>query len=117
MSEALIHHTAAYSKVTCVVGLQLSILRIFHQMLGDAAFRKQPSSGPLLHFCTGIVRNLFARLAPPAQPAPSSIPHDPAEDHGGAISMLLLSLSSVRSFIHSCDPISIPMGLDADTSD
>ena len=43
-------------------------------MLGDQAFRKQPSSGPLLHFSTGIVRSIFKRLAP----APEA-PLDPVQ--------------------------------------
>ncbi|KAK9840302.1 hypothetical protein WJX74_007181 [Apatococcus lobatus] len=47
---------------------QLSVLRIFHQMLGDGAFRKQPGSGPLLHFSTGIVRSIFKRLVPMPEP-------------------------------------------------
>ena len=47
--------------------VQLSIMRVFEKILTDAAFRGQPHSAELLHFCTGVTRNLFARLLPPEE--------------------------------------------------
>ena len=44
--------------------LQLSVLRVFQAILADSSFRRQPAARELVHTCTGITRNLFARLVP-----------------------------------------------------
>ncbi|KAK9830387.1 hypothetical protein WJX72_011470 [[Myrmecia] bisecta] len=49
---------------------QLSVLRLFHEILADDLFRKVPHAPELLHFCIGVTRNLFARLVPALPKAP-----------------------------------------------
>lgn len=44
--------------------LQVSVLRVFEQILSDADFRRTPCSAQLVNFCTGLVQNLFTRLLP-----------------------------------------------------
>lgn len=86
-TKALARHALKYLRFSSCLCMQLSILRIFHQMLGDGAFRRQPSSGPLLHFSTGIVRALFKRLVPtpeaPLEPVPPQHeqPQGATQDH------------------------------------
>jgi hypothetical protein len=45
--------------------MQLSVLRLFHQLLADPALRKQPENKEVLLLATKVVRGLFAKLAPP----------------------------------------------------
>lgn len=40
------------------------ILRVFHQMLSDAAYRRQPGASEVLGFAAQTVRNVFAKLVP-----------------------------------------------------
>jgi len=49
--------------------VQLSVLRLFHQLLSDPALRKVPSNKEALLLATKVVRGLFAKLAPPAATA------------------------------------------------
>jgi len=44
--------------------LQVSILRLFHQILSDGKFRKQPKSSEVVRLAADIVRHIFARLMP-----------------------------------------------------
>ena len=44
--------------------MQLSVLRVFQAILADSSFRRQTGARELVHTCTGITRNLFARLVP-----------------------------------------------------
>lgn len=80
-TKILEKHVLGQHRISGCPGMQLSILRIFHQMLGDGAFRRQPSSGPLLHFSTGIVRTLFKRLVPTPEAPPEFEP--PQQEHPG----------------------------------
>ncbi|CAL5223392.1 g5900 [Coccomyxa viridis] len=43
---------------------QVSVLRIFHQVLASASFRKQPGSSEVLRFAVKVVRHIFERLVP-----------------------------------------------------
>eukprot|EP00891_Asterochloris_glomerata_P008793 jgi/Astpho2/8793/Aster-05348 len=43
---------------------QLSVLRVFQAILADSSFRRQTGARELVQTCTGITRNLFARLVP-----------------------------------------------------
>ncbi len=45
-------------------GLQLSVMRVFSQILSDMAFRAEPHSAEVIRFCTEISRSLFSRLVP-----------------------------------------------------
>lgn len=51
--------------------LQLSVLRVFEQILSDRDFLAQPQSEELSRFCGNVTRNLFARLLPPQQRPPA----------------------------------------------
>lgn len=42
---------------------QLSVLRVFEQLLADASFRSRRSAPEVLRFAAGVVRNLLKRLA------------------------------------------------------
>eukprot|EP00884_Botryococcus_braunii_P014003 jgi/Botrbrau1/22603/Bobra.176_1s0033.1 len=48
---------------------QLRVLTVFHEIMGDASFRRVPSAAPLIHFCAKVTRNFFTRLAPYKAPA------------------------------------------------
>ena len=50
--------------VTFIRFLQVSVLRVFHQMLASASFRKQPGSSEVLRFAVKVVRHIFERLVP-----------------------------------------------------
>lgn len=50
--------------------LQLSALRLFHQLLSDASLRGKQEHRNVLQLATRVVRGLFAKLAP--QPAPAA---------------------------------------------
>jgi len=41
------------------------VLRLFHQLLGDASLRSSPQHKEVLLLATRVVRGLFAKLAPP----------------------------------------------------
>ena len=43
---------------------QVSVLRVFHQLLASASFRKQPGSSDILRFAMRIVNHIFERLVP-----------------------------------------------------
>lgn len=47
-----------------MIPFQVSILRVLHQMLSDAAFRKQPGSFEVLGFAAMTVRHVLAKLIP-----------------------------------------------------
>ena len=47
-----------------LVGLQLSVLRVFQAVLTDKGFRKQDGAGEVVQLATHITRNLCARLVP-----------------------------------------------------
>ena len=59
-----VRRSQAHSKTLTVKLLQVSVLRVFHQLLASAPFRKQPGSSEVLRFAVRIVHNIFARLAP-----------------------------------------------------
>lgn len=44
--------------------LQVSLLRVFHQLLANASFRRQPGSSEILRFAVRVVRHIFERLVP-----------------------------------------------------
>lgn len=44
--------------------LQVSVLRVFHQLLANAPFRKHAGSSEVLRFAVTIVRHIFDRLVP-----------------------------------------------------
>ena len=44
---------------------QVSVMRVFQQVLSDKEFRAKPNAAELISFCTSVVRSLFARLLPP----------------------------------------------------
>ena len=46
--------------------LQVSVLRVFHQLLASASFRRQPGSSEVLGFAVRVVRHIFERLVPVA---------------------------------------------------
>ena len=54
--------TASCEVFLCL--LQVSVLRIFHQLLANAPFMKQPGSSEMLRFAVKIVRHAFERLVP-----------------------------------------------------
>lgn len=64
------------------VRMQLSVLRLFQQILADAALRKQPAATEILQFAAQVTRSLFARLVPPAEPQPSTTPAEPGMVRG-----------------------------------
>ncbi|BDA45591.1 Topoisomerase 1-associated factor 1 at N-terminal half [Coccomyxa sp. Obi] len=43
---------------------QVSVLRVFHQLLSDASFRKQPGATEVCSFAARIVRNIMSKLVP-----------------------------------------------------
>lgn len=43
---------------------QVSVLRVLHQVLSDAPFRKQPGASEVLSFAARIVRSVIAKLVP-----------------------------------------------------
>lgn len=43
---------------------QVSILRLFQQMLSDRTFRSYPGSSEVLGFAASIVRHVFDKLIP-----------------------------------------------------
>jgi p-aminobenzoyl-glutamate transporter AbgT len=45
--------------------VQLSVLRLFHQLLSDATLRGKPQHVSALRLATQVVRGLFAKIAPP----------------------------------------------------
>jgi hypothetical protein len=45
--------------------LQLSTLRLFHQLLSDASLRGSSKHTSVLQLATRVVRGLFAKIAPP----------------------------------------------------
>ena len=52
--------------------MQLSVVRVFAQILTDKAFKSQAHSAELIHFCTSTTQNLFSRLLPEATAHQSS---------------------------------------------
>lgn len=52
--------------------VQLSVVRVFAQILTDKAFKSQAHSTELIHFCTSTTQNLFSRLLPEATAYQSS---------------------------------------------
>jgi hypothetical protein len=46
---------------------QLSLLRLFHQLLSDASLRKNKENKEVLLLATHVVRGLFGKLAAPGQ--------------------------------------------------
>lgn len=42
----------------------MSVLRVLHQVMSDASFRKQPGASEVLGFAAHIVRHVIARLVP-----------------------------------------------------
>jgi p-aminobenzoyl-glutamate transporter AbgT len=45
--------------------LQLSVLRLFHQLLSDASLRGKPQHRSVLQLATCVVRGLFSKIVPP----------------------------------------------------
>jgi hypothetical protein len=61
--------------------LQLSVLRLFHQLLSDASLRGKPQHRSVLQLATRVVRGLFAKIAPPpVEATPAAEPAAAAED-------------------------------------
>lgn len=44
--------------------MQVSVLRVFHQLLSDALFRKQPGATEVCSFAARVVRNIMSKLVP-----------------------------------------------------
>ena len=44
--------------------VQVSILRIFYEIMSDVSYRKQPGASEVLCFTLGIVRHVFSKLIP-----------------------------------------------------
>ena len=64
---------SALSRCMYLFPLQLSVLRLFHQLLSDPSLRTQPETKEVLLLATRVVRGLFSKLAPPP-PAPPTAP-------------------------------------------
>ena len=78
-----VRRSEAHSKTLAVKLLQVSVLRVFHQLLASAPFRKQPGSSEILRFAVRIVHNIFARLVP-AKSAMAGISPIEGEYAGGS---------------------------------
>ncbi|KAK9804992.1 hypothetical protein WJX73_009460 [Symbiochloris irregularis] len=66
---------------------QLSVLRLWQQVLSDKALRKRPAAAELLQLATRVTRSFFARLVPPeAAQQPETAPDEgrpaPAAEEG-----------------------------------
>ena len=69
-----VRRSTAHSKTLTGMLLQASVLRVFHQLLASAPFRKQPGSSEVLRFAVRIVHNIFARLVPAKAAAAGELP-------------------------------------------
>jgi hypothetical protein len=77
-------HTHTHSQIDAykrmksfVMQMQVRALGVFHQVMADGTFRKNPSAAPIIHFCAKVTRNLFKRLMPlppPRAPTPEMFP-------------------------------------------
>jgi hypothetical protein len=82
--------------------LQVSILRLFLQILSDAPFRKQPASAEVLNFAVGIVRRVLARLVPKVDAAePAEQAEAAAAGEGEVDAVMHLQSPNLSELSHS----------------
>lgn len=53
---------ASRNKRIFIGHVQLSVMRIFEQILSDKQYRQQPHGRELINLCTLVTRNLFKRM-------------------------------------------------------